>query len=484
MVDDVRVRKTNLAQNALLNTIKQCCVIIFPLISFKYVSGILGTTNYGKINFGLSVISYVALVAALGIAQYAIREGARVRDDKAVLNRTIDEIFTINLLSTAVALVGFAAMLLLWHRLRDYRLLLVVQCSTVVFTTLGTDWVNSIFEDYYILTLRYIIFHALAIVCMFLFVKKREDYVVYALITSLSSVVPNFLNIFYIRKNYGVTVRPVALAGARRHLAPIMILFASSVASLIYINSDVTILGVLRGDAEVGLYSVSAKIYSLVKQLINAFMYVAIPKISNELANNRREEAQGQLNMVLNVALSLIIPIGVGIFLLSENVVLFISSAEYLPACASLRILSAALLFSCLACFFINIVLLPLGMEKIILIATSVSAAVNAALNFVLIPSMGGSGAALTTVLAEFIMVGFGIFHARGHYRFRVGRALLTGAITGAAVAGIVAGTRALGLTGNAQLIASIAAAGVVYVGAMFMINREELKSIYHTIKK
>ena len=170
MVDDVRVRKTNLAQNALLNTIKQCCVIIFPLISFKYVSGILGTTNYGKINFGLSVISYVALVAALGIAQYAIREGARVRDDKAVLNRTIDEIFTINLLSTAVALVGFAAMLLLWQRLRDYRLLLVVQCSTVVFTTLGTDWVNSIFEDYYILTLRYVIYHALTIMCMFLFV--------------------------------------------------------------------------------------------------------------------------------------------------------------------------------------------------------------------------------------------------------------------------------------------------------------------------
>ena len=42
----------------------------------------------------------------------------------------------------------------------------------------------------------------------------------------------------------------------------------------------------------VGYYSVSSKVYTLVKQLMNALLIVAIPRIANELTDNNDENDQ------------------------------------------------------------------------------------------------------------------------------------------------------------------------------------------------
>ena len=47
----------NVKKNTLFNTIKSIFGIIYPLITFPYISRVLLTENVGKINFGNSVVS-------------------------------------------------------------------------------------------------------------------------------------------------------------------------------------------------------------------------------------------------------------------------------------------------------------------------------------------------------------------------------------------------------------------------------------------
>ena len=42
------MKQKSLGLNAVLNGIKQCCSIIFPLITFPYISRVLGNDGYGK----------------------------------------------------------------------------------------------------------------------------------------------------------------------------------------------------------------------------------------------------------------------------------------------------------------------------------------------------------------------------------------------------------------------------------------------------
>ena len=65
----LKINKTkSVGINAFLNIIKQCCAIIFPLITFPYASRVLEVENYGKVSFGTSIIGYFTLLAGLGIA--------------------------------------------------------------------------------------------------------------------------------------------------------------------------------------------------------------------------------------------------------------------------------------------------------------------------------------------------------------------------------------------------------------------------------
>ena len=86
------MKKKSVGVNAVLNIIKQCCAIIFPLITFPYISRVLQVENYGKVNFSGSIIGYFYLFAALGIANYAVREGARIRNDKDKIQTFASEV--------------------------------------------------------------------------------------------------------------------------------------------------------------------------------------------------------------------------------------------------------------------------------------------------------------------------------------------------------------------------------------------------------
>ena len=97
------MKNKSLKKNAALNMVKTIMGLIFPLITFPYASRILQPSGLGKVNFAHSIISYFSMIAALGINTYAVREAAKLREDKAALTKFVKEILTINMTSTVIA---------------------------------------------------------------------------------------------------------------------------------------------------------------------------------------------------------------------------------------------------------------------------------------------------------------------------------------------------------------------------------------------
>lgn len=86
--------------NFVYNLINTSLGILFPLITFPYASRILMAKGIGEVNFFQSIIQYVLLITSLGIPMYAIREIAKIRDDRAKRNKTVVEILLLNLILT------------------------------------------------------------------------------------------------------------------------------------------------------------------------------------------------------------------------------------------------------------------------------------------------------------------------------------------------------------------------------------------------
>lgn len=387
-------------KNAIFNTIKTVFGIIYPLITFPYISRVLMAENIGKINFGNSIVSYFSLIASLGVSTYAIRECSKVRDNKEELNRTASQIFSINIISTLISYLALAITLVVARPLDNYRELICIQSATILFTTLGADWINSAMEDFKFIAIRTMGMQIVALALMFAFIHRPEDYITYAIISVIASSGANLINIIY-RRKYCKT-RFTFQTDWKKHLPPIFTMFSLILAQTIYCNSDMTMLGLMKGDYEVGLYSTSVKIYNLVNQVVSSVAFVVMPQLS---ANFEKEDFK-RINELLRYSLNFIIVLGlpclVGLNVICTSIIGTLGGDEYLGASTSLHILSMSLACSFISGWIGNMIMIPSGREKISLRSGIVSAILNVVLNVFLIPIWGLNGAAFTTFLAEF----------------------------------------------------------------------------------
>ena len=66
-----------LRKNFSYNPVLTVLYVIFPLISFPYVTSVLGPIGVGKVTFAVSVVDYFRLFASLGIPLYAVHTVAQ-----------------------------------------------------------------------------------------------------------------------------------------------------------------------------------------------------------------------------------------------------------------------------------------------------------------------------------------------------------------------------------------------------------------------
>ena len=96
-------RGKSVKKNFVMNALLAMSGFVFPIITFPYVSRVLGPAGTGRVSFATSVIAYFSMFAQLGIPTYGIRACAKVRDDRMALTRTVHELLGINLAMDALS---------------------------------------------------------------------------------------------------------------------------------------------------------------------------------------------------------------------------------------------------------------------------------------------------------------------------------------------------------------------------------------------
>lgn len=406
-------KKTNIVISAGLNIIRKACMIAFPLISYSYATRVLGRSGIGIYEFALSIVNYFALLAALGTVNYAVRDGAKllkshvdVKDPKrSELDDFVSEVFSINLLMTIISYIILFVVVEFVPVIKGYKAAILIASISILFTTFAVDYINSLFEDYLYLTVRYIVVQIIAITALVVLVKSSDDLYLYIAISIFATVVNGILNYIYVHRY--VKIRFTFNLNLSKHALPVFILFCNNIASVIYLNSDVTILRIMTDEETVGLYGVASKIYMMIKELMNAAIFVTIPRFSMYVSDKDSDAydryREGLKNLLLPL-LAIVTPACAGLFCLSKDIIYIVSGEAFLGASVALDILAVAMFFAVTACFLAFAIIMPYKLEKYFLVSTSLAAVVNMILNIVLIPYLGMPAVAITTLIAE-IMV-------------------------------------------------------------------------------
>ena len=463
--------KTNYAYN-LINTVSG---LLFPLLTFPYAARVLLADGIGQVQFFTSIIAYISLFAGIGIPLYAVREIARVRDDAPGQAKTAVEILLLHFLLT---LAGYAIVAVLCLTVAEIRAdipLFLLLSLQLFFTVIGCEWFYQGVEEFRYITVRNLIVKTVATVCLFIFVRTRDDLMLYALYTVLITAGNNIFNFFRLRKYVCGQSFSLKELDVFRHFRPALRIFVLNLITSIYVNLDTVMLGFISGATSVGYYTGATKLTRMLISIVTALGTVMIPKMSHLHASRNIPEFDRLARKSLSFANFLSLPMMAGLIILAPDLIYVFCGPDYAPAASTLRIIAPILLFIPLSNVTGIQILYPQGLEKFVIISTSAGAGLNFLLNLVLIPKFQQDGAAIATVAAEFtvtvtqavIAAGFipGRIFSRGYANYYVGTLLMSA---------VCAGIYSAGLPAIANIIV-IPLAGALTYGLWLLLRKDSL---------
>lgn len=419
-------------KNAVINSLKSIIAIFLPFATMLYITRVFQVESIGKISFAESVLSYFVMFAGLGCANYAIREGSAYRDDHEKLSQFISEIFSINLFSSIISYILFIIFLFSLDRLRQDSTILIIYSSSILLSVLAIDWVFALREDFFFISLKSITIKVLVFILSLVWVKDEGDLIKYCLINLVTTAVLYLFEFIYVRK--WCLIKLSFRCNWRKHRRPILTLFSATVATSIYIRSDVIFLGWMSTESRIAFYTISVLIFTGAKHLLAGLIDISVPRFSYYIKNNDVHTYRSLWSRVFRVLIGVLMPMVTGLLLIGNDIIVVFSGEKYIEAGKSLFFLTVALIPSLIGWILVYGVLMVNGSEKKVLRCTVYGGVANVILNFFLIPIGQEVAAAITTLCAELVTMGTGIFYGRKYVSIRISVREVIGILSGCLV--------------------------------------------------
>lgn len=392
----------SLKGNIILNYINTISGLIFPIITFPYAARVLMPEGIGLVNFQNSIIGYIVLFTSLGIPLYAVREIAKCRNDLELRDRTTIEIL---ILSILLSLLGYVAVWLLGAyvpRIHEEATLFYILSLTIVFTGIGAQWFYQGVEDFLFITVRGLIVRILCTIGLFLFVKDKDDLLIYGLYIIGATVGNNLINFIHLRKYLKPARVKWNQLNITHHIRPTLNIFLLNVVISIYIQLNTVMLGFMTDDRAVGLFTSGTKLTHLITVVLTSLGTAMLPRCSHLISERKFDEFNVIITKSYHLLMFSAIPLTVGTVLLARPLVYCFCGGDFSGAVPVVLYTAPTIIFIGLTNIIGIQILYPYGRENLVIISTIVAAVLNIVLNILLIPPYAETGAAISTLIAEF----------------------------------------------------------------------------------
>ena len=401
--------KKSVTKNYIYNLAYQILIIILPVITTPYISRILGVENIGIYSYTLSISAFFILFGSLGIALYGKREIAYLQKDKKKYTIAFWEILILRVITMSISLIVFC---FTFVRNGDYQNYFKILILEIIANCIDISWFFQGLEEFKKTVIRNMLVKLISVICIFTFVKTKQDLTKYFIIYVMSILLGNgSLWLYLPRFLEKIKIKELHI---KKHLKPTISLFLPQIAVEVYTILDRTMIGLIINDkSEVGFYDQSQKITKMLLTLITSLGTVMLPRIANNFANGKKKKIVKYMRKSFNMVFFLSFPMIFGIISVSAIFVPKFFGEGYDKVAVIMNVISPIIIFIGLSNVVGTQFLLPTKRQKEYTISVVCGAIVNFIINISLIWKYGAIGASIGTVIAEFMVTAVQMYFVR-----------------------------------------------------------------------
>ena len=375
---------------------------LFPFLTYPYVSRVLGVDNIGAVNFVDSVINYFILFSMLGVETFGVRELAKHRGHRDSLNKVFSSLFFINLGLTLIMLIVLVLVTFTVPTLAEHKELMFFGAFKLVFNCFLMEWLFKGLEDFRLISIRSIIVKTLYVVSVFVFIKRSDDVWKYYMLSCLMVVANALVNMVASRNRVRLTFKDLQIGETFKS---VLGLGLYTILTSMYTTLNITYLGFVAGDTQVGYYTTATKLYGIIMALFTAFTGVMIPRMSNVVAEGDFDKFKSYYGLAVDLLFSFSFPLIVWMMLMAPDIVSVISGPGYEGSIVPMVIISPLLFIIGYEQILALQTLLPLGRDSVLLRNSIVGAVMGVVLNVLLVPGLLAIGSACVWAACELVIL-------------------------------------------------------------------------------
>lgn len=370
--------------------------LIIGVISARY----LGAFNYGTLNYAASFISFFTIACALGLDGIVVKEMVSNRKQEGViLGTSIVFRFAAGIISM------FSVCLIVYIVNPDDKALLFVtflQSLALVFNSFHIIdmWYQSMMRSKVSSIVKCIAYTGMSVYKIVLLVTGK-GVVWFAFATSFDSllIAGLFLGCYIKQGNHSLRIK-ISEGNRMLHLSYHLII--SSIMASVYNQMDKIMIGKMLGQTEVGYYAAATTIAQMWMFIPQAFTNSARPLIMdlknwNEDLYHKRVFQLTCFLFWLGIAFATCISLG------SYFIVNILYGKQYASARGPLMISVWGMVFSCLS-YPRSVWMICENKQRYAKKYLLWGVVINLVLNTILIPLIGINGAAIATLVTEFVI--------------------------------------------------------------------------------
>lgn len=273
-----------LVKNTFFLYLMQISNYVFPLLTFPYLTRVLGAEKYGVVVFSNAVMQYFTLFVEFGFLLSATNLCSQFRQDKDKLGHVT---FGVIYAKSLLALLAGSVLVILCIFASNFR----NNVSFFIFSYIGVcltiflpDFLFRGIEEMSILTYRVLFSKLVYTILIFVLVRKPENFVFVPVATIGSNIIAVVLTWYEVkRKNY-ICKTKIAMEDVLLYLKESGTFFFSRVAVSLYTTLNTVVLGFKFSDVAMGQYGVANNLINTGRSFISPIsdsMYPYLVKNKN-----------------------------------------------------------------------------------------------------------------------------------------------------------------------------------------------------------
>jgi len=386
---------------------------VFSFFYVMYTARYLGAEGFGILSFALAFTGIFGVFTDLGLNPLTVREVAR---DKSLAGKYLNNITVMKLILVIITFALIALVInILGYPLQTIKVVYLIALSIIfsAFTRIFYS-IFQAFEKMEYQSLGQVLKSILIFSGVMLAIKYNFTIIDFASIYLIASIVVlgysliilrgKFSNPVFASKNKIVEIDWSFWKPTIKEALPFGL---TGIFVTIYYWTDSVMLSLMQGNEVVGWYNAAYRLI-LILLFIPSIINVSIFPIMSRFYVSSEDLLRFTYKKFFKYMAIIGIPLGVGVTLLANKIILLIFGAEYINSIIALQILVWSSVFIFLSSAFARL-LESSNRQLTITKITAINALANVILNLILIPKFSYIGASIATVITEFSALMFSI---------------------------------------------------------------------------